>query len=265
MVKTFASTGSEIEQGTAFFYKRDSKWIYLVTNWHILTGRSPLEPKKSRTGAVPVLVQFKLHKRLNSNHFSISQKVEISIDINDEAGEKPIWLEHPDFRHRVDIGVIRIKNDGELSSKAIFEILHEAPDIEPNYVVEPMADAFVIGYPWGYSSGDGVGPLYKRGSVASDPRLNQGELPRFLIDCRTASGMSGAPVLVSRSGIWAPSGKVDSTTVIGTVTNFAGVYSGRLDGNSSNDAISELGIVWKKDALDKVISSGASGTKFSEL
>lgn len=76
-------------------------------------------------------------------------------------------------------------------------------------------------------------------------------------------------MLVSRSGVWAPNGILDDSTVFGTVTNFVGVYSGRLETNMANsaaqDAISELGIVWKKAALDQIVDGGARGTKLSEL
>ncbi|MEP9388214.1 trypsin-like peptidase domain-containing protein [Mesorhizobium sp. KR9-304] len=268
-VETFAPTGTKIDQGTVFFYKRDASWLYLVTNWHVVTGRSPFEPKKSRTGAVPVRLHMLLHKNIGPDTFSVSQKFDFSLSINDEEGESPYWIEHPELKYRIDIAVIRLPNDGKLEKQATFRFLAEDKDIETKYTIEPMADAFVIGYPWGFSSGDGVIPLYKRGSVASDPRLNYGGLPRFLIDCRTAAGMSGAPVLASRHGIWVPNGKFDDSTVIGTVTNFAGVYSGRLEAKhadaAANDAISELGIVWKQSALDRIIEAGVPGTKISEL
>ncbi|TGS15995.1 serine protease [Mesorhizobium sp. M2E.F.Ca.ET.209.01.1.1] len=256
-------------QGTSFFYKRDARWLYLVTNWHVVTGRSPFAPKFSQTGAVPVKLRLRLHRNIGPDSFRLSQKIEHTISINDSEGEKPLWLEHPSHQYKVDIAVIRIPNDDNLTNLATFSFLDEEKDLQTDYQPEPMADAFVLGYPWGLSSGDGVLPLYKRGSVASDPRVDYSQLPRFLIDCRTAGGMSGAPVLVSRSGVWAPNGILDDSTVFGTVTNFVGVYSGRLETNMANsaaqDAISELGIVWKKAALDQIVDGGARGTKLSEL
>lgn len=267
-VEALSVTGSAIGQGTAFFYKRDATCLYLVTAWHVVTDRKPDNPRKLGLGPVPVTLRLRLHKNVGSDQFRLSQKVTFDVPINDSEGENPTWFEHPDFGCKCDVVVLRIPVATALVDVATFAFLDEE-DLQRDLVIEPMQDAFVIGYPWGLNSGDGVMPLYKRGSISSDPRLDYGALPRLLIDCRTSSGMSGAPVLASHSGMWLPSGELDDQTVFGTVTNFVGVYSGRLIGSSDNDRmtqeISELGIVWKKSALDLIVEKGRPGTKFSSL
>lgn len=83
--------------------------------------------------------------------------------------------------------------------------------------------------------------------------------------------MSGSPVLCAHSGLYMTSVKLGDDAVFGTVENFAGVYSGRLimqepDQDAKNaDRISEIGVVWKRTALDEVVEQGAVGTKLREL
>ena len=134
-----------------------------------------------------------------------------------------------------------------------------------------MDDVFVIGYPMGLSGGGSVLPLYKRGSIATEPLVNHNGLPRLLIDCRTDKGMSGSPVVFRRSGPWSPNGKLDDETHFETVENFLGVYAGRLIDPTANgdakesDRISEIGVVWKRSALDALVERGVEGTKLEHF
>jgi len=52
----------------------------------------------------------------------------------------------------------------------------------------------VLGYPEGMI-GPGRSPIWKRGSMASEPKYNWRDKPGFLIDTATRNGMSGAPVV----------------------------------------------------------------------
>jgi hypothetical protein len=70
----------------------------------------------------------------------------------------------------------------------------------------PGMDVFVLGYPRGISGG-GRFPLWKRGSIASEPDVNIDNLPMMYIDTATREGMSRAPVYAQEVGFWAPGGK----------------------------------------------------------
>jgi len=83
--------------------------------------------------------------------------------------------------------------------------------------------------------------------------------------------MSGSPVICAHSGLWLPGGKIAEDSAIGTVETLAGVYSGRLkmqepsEDAKAADRISEIGIVWKKRALDEIVEQGIASTKLREL
>lgn len=263
-VVALAATGAVVNQGSAFFYKRDSDWVYLITNWHIVTGRSPYNAQESKTGAIPTKLAIKLHEKLGGGKVNPYRHIDHEITINDHLGQSPIWLEHPDQRFQIDVVAIRIPLTDEWLAKSEFRCLEEE-DVEERYQPSPMDDVFIIGYPWGLSSGGGVLPIFKRGSIASLPHIPHDRLPRFLIDSRTTSGMSGSPVIAKHDGTWSPNGVFDDESIIGTVFNFVGVYSGRLESKSSDGEISDIGIVWTKSALDQVLAGNVTGTKLSDL
>ena len=97
--------------------------------------------------------------------------------------------------------------------------------------------------------------------------MSFGGLPRLLIDCRTYMGMSGSPVVVAHRGIWSPDGEFSYNTVIGTVENLLGCYSGRLDQRSAtaSEGVSEIGVMWKWQAVEDVVERGVEGTKLAEM
>ena len=193
----------------------------------------------------------------------------MDIRVNSENGNNPIWLEHPEFKEQVDVVGIEIKNEKELEERCTVEIINQIQSFKDTYVPEVMDDVFVIGYPWGISGSRGAIPVYKKGCIATDPIINFDGAPRLLIDCRTAEGMSGSPVIASRSGIWKPPGKPLGDTVFGTINKFLGIYSGRLYDQSKSDEslgeISELGVVWKEKLLMSITSNGIQGTRLDDM
>ena len=172
---------------------------------------------------------------------------------------------------KVDVVTIDVENDFD-RKELLFAPVNEYRHLEPRYEPNVMDDVFVIGFPLGISgsrSQRGAMPVFKRGSIASEPTLDFDNSPCVLIDCRSYSGMSGSPVIASHSGIWTPSGgkNLSDDTVIGTVENFLGVYSGRLRSQNmdAHEGVAEIGIVWKQAALSAIINKGVSGTKLSQM
>ena len=61
-----------------------------------------------------------------------------------------------------------------------------------------------------------------------------------------------------------PEGRMTDDSIIGTITSFLGVYSGRITDNK-NEVISEIGIVWKGPVLGKITEGGVSGTTVKDM
>jgi hypothetical protein len=70
--------------------------------------------------------------------------------------------------------------------------------------------------------------------------------------------MSGSPVIARHSGILLtdPSGGIGSASLIGTMTKFAGIYSGRI---GEDEMGVQLGLVWKPEVLDDIQSENTRG------
>ena len=272
-IEVLSAQGTHLSDATGFFYKITDSKLFLITNWHVVTGRNHIKPSHSKTGAVPCSLRVKLHKRqktLNEQkNIKLSSLMELDIKVNSENGNNPIWLEHPEFKERVDVVGIEIKNEKELEEKCTFNSLNQWKSFNDRYIPQVMDDVFVVGYPWGISGSKGAIPIYKKGCIATDPIINFEGRPRLLIDCRTTEGMSGSPVIVSHSGIWMPDGNLTDNSVFGTIDNFLGIYSGRLYDQSipggSTGEISEIGVVWKKELLASITSKGIQGTRLDDI
>jgi hypothetical protein len=270
-LQVLSPSGAICGIATGFFYRGQANNVYLVTNWHVVTGRHPTNPNFSKYGAVPCTLRCKLHKNIDRNStIDLRQIIQVDVSINTDDGDNPEWLEHHIHRHLVDVVAIKMDNIDDLKSTCTFHMINDYKNFETRFEPSVMDHATVIGYPWGLTGGNAALPLYKRGSIASEPKLNFGNLPRMLIDCRTTQAMSGSPVIVSRSGVWNPDGKLSGNSIIGQVSNFVGIYSGRLFAKDSSELagdeeISEIGIVWKKETVDAVTAAGVPGTTLTQI
>ena len=272
----YCSQGKLLSTATSFFYESTDSQLFLITNWHVVTGRNPLKPSHSKTGSVPCFAKIKVHKKQEKvgviPHIVTSEISELSIPINSADGEDPKWLEHPKHKQTVDVVAIRLGEISEVKRIFALNVVNKWKEYQEDFEPEAMDDVYVIGYPWGLSStaerGGGI-PIYKRGCISSDPVVDFQRLPSVLIDCRTTSAMSGSPVIASRSGIHMPEGKLTSKSVIGTVSKFLGVYSGRLFSDEKitgyGKDISEIGIVWKESVLTSITLKGIPGTSLRNL
>lgn len=271
-----ASSGKIISTATGTWYRRvPESQLYLLTNWHVVTDRSPFDLSMTSTGAVPTLITAHLHANVGPNQINSGAIIELNIPINAEDGMEPVWFEHPELQRRFDVVAIPIRMSPEQLIAVQIRAFGDAGIMDGTPLYEPGVadDVFVLGFPWGFTGGSPALPIYKRGSVASEPFFGQGGLPRFLIDCRTARGMSGSPVIAMRK-VFGDKVGPGAESRFGTATKFAGIYSGRLtidDIGQSRDsaaarieqlsAISEIGIVWQAMAIDELVDHAFEGWK----
>jgi hypothetical protein len=236
------SGNTSLATATGFTWEEQGQ-AYLITNWHVLSGRrpdngQPVDPN----AAVPDRIEVHLHVasyRLAWRNHSIALK---------DADGRPLWLEHPQHGRRVDVAVLPFACPPELRHFPINAVKFD--DIRP----EVTHDVFVLGFPLGITSGGRL-PIWKRGSIASEPDVNLYGLPQLLIDTATREGMSGAPVIAQFTGYYsAVPGVPSMSDWVGSGWSLLGVYSGRYEGRDPLDA--QLGIVWKKAALLEILAGG---------
>jgi hypothetical protein len=244
---------------TGFFWKFGDT-LYLISNWHNFAGRNPLDGKPlSSTAFEATHVRFHLGI-LQSSEGSNQQIWFKPIEMPLYEDGVPLWLEHASERKRVDVAALKIaKIDCELFSLPI-NTFEDFVDFE----AAASDDVFVLGFPLGISFHKYL-PIWKRGSIASEPKMPINGLEMVYIDTATREGMSGAPVFVRQSGLIRPKvilsipqeeKSIQNDDVIGTAFNFLGIYSGRV---GADELGAQLGIVWKRNLIEQVVTGGVRG------
>ncbi|MGU7840101.1 hypothetical protein ACV22V_11595, partial [Burkholderia sp. AW33-5] len=163
---------------------------------------------------------------------------------------------------KIDVAVIPIEPLAENS--AVLAVNDETVNFR-NATVGAGTDAFILGYPHGISGGAHF-PVWKRGSIASEPTANVDRLPKMLVDASTRRGMSGSPVFAHVEGMSFPEG-ADPVADFGEATfgstfQFMGCYSGSI-GREPFEA--QLGIAWKEEAITHIIDSRHVGPRSEDL
>jgi len=250
----FRPTDAVLSSGTGFIYESNGA-NYLITNWHNVTGRSPIDGKcLSETLAVPDMVStlFRL-----KDTAAVCGREHISL-YHDQELLNPAWLVHPQHKGKVDVVAIPLST--EFANKyQLFPI--NRIDFDAKYRTNVADDAFVIGYPFSETPNFQF-PIWKRASVASEPDIDIDQLPKLLVDTATRPGLSGSPVIMQRAGFHGLNGgEMKGDEIIGTIRNFIGVYSGRV---GADETKAQLGVVWKAVVIDEIIAGQVKDTSVTQ-
>ncbi len=126
---------------------------------------------------------------------------------------------------------------------------------EADLAVRIGMDVYILGYPFG-NQPPGF-PVWKRGSIASEPDLTKIGAGYMLVDTASRPGMSGAPVIRRSWGTHLLEGDAISTDST-PQSKFIGVYSGRLRTDDPSDA--QIGMVWPASDIDDIIDAAQLDT-----
>jgi hypothetical protein len=242
-IEQFFNT-TKLGEGTGFIWKYLTRF-YLVTNWHVITCRRfPTRENLLKHGGRP----NQLHVLFNVQMGQFG-KQHHTITIRDEDGN-PQWLVHPG--RNVDIAVLPLPYDGK---NPVFSLnpINGQPD--PDLFVGVGMDCFILGYPFG-ASPPGY-PVWKRGSIASEPDLAPLTTDYILVDTASRPGMSGAPVIIRSWGFHLFNDGSSATDEYAK-SRFIGVYSGRLATQFRDEA--QIGMAWSASLIDEIIIGGRLDT-----
>jgi hypothetical protein len=235
-------TGAGLGSATGFVVERNGQ-RYLITNWHVASGRRPdTGALLSTTAAVPneLLVLHNVVGALGS----WTPKVEPLYTQNGA----PRWREHATHGRAVDVVALELTDIAGIAIHA-----HDPWAAGPGLATGVSSGVNIIGFPFGITGGGGLG-VWVRGWIATEPTTDYNDLPCFLVDSRTRQGQSGSPVIIYEAG--GAVSLADGSTAIfgGPVEQFLGVYSGRINEQS------DLGFVWKASVVRDIVDAGVSGT-----
>jgi Trypsin-like peptidase domain len=234
------ANGSRLGTATGFLVQHDGS-ACLVTNWHVVTGRRPDNGVPlSATGAVPDSLTVWHNAAGFLGRWIAKQMPLLGPD------DDPLWFEHPTHGRRVDAVALSIDQEADVATYP-YDLSNPGPAV----LASPSNPVSIIGFPFGLSS-SGRLAIWTQGTIASEIDFDFEDLPCFLVDSRTRSGQSGAPVLLYRVGSYlGEDGGVNLGS--GEIETFAGVYSGRIN------AESDLGRVWKPSALLDILAAQQRG------
>ncbi|MDZ4307181.1 serine protease [Allopontixanthobacter sp.] len=214
-----------ISHGTGFFWRHGTD-VFLITARHVVTGRDPFtnEPMSNK-GFLPERFRFYPTIEVSPDRWG---RATVRLDF---ATDEPTnWLEDPEFeRLRTDIAALKVTSlSGVLGRK--IKCLNDEPSNFSDIMSSVGFECSIIGFPQA-NVGGLMTPIWRRGTLASEPLLPVDSKPMFLLDASTSPGFSGGPVFRRHIGP-APTIDADGSVEVkldAVVTmSFVGVYAGRL-------------------------------------
>jgi hypothetical protein len=179
--------------GTGFFFKQAEN-LYLTTNWHVVTGVDPTTMMPVNDGPLPEALAFHYKQTADANGNPAPPATAVAIgsfskQISLYQARHAIWYEHS-TRQNVDVVALKL-SQSELGHFANIPV-NEVDQTSELELVAGM-DCFVLGYPEGMV-GPGRTPIWKRGSVASEPKYDWRNKRGFLIDTATRTRFGSRPM-----------------------------------------------------------------------
>ena len=238
-VQQFAN-GQPMKRATAFVWKQGPQH-YLITNWHVVTGRN------ADTGELEAPARPDMLRSLFNVRIGDFGKQPLDIRIRDQDG-RPLWLSYPGRGREIDVVALQLPDDPVVTMYPINSVT------SPPLRIRVGMDVFILGYPFG--ADEPAFPVWKRGSIASEPYLVRQTTGYYLVDTASRPGMSGAPVIL-RS--WTSDYVAGSVRAITDppATNLIGIYSGRL-GAATSEA--QIGRAWHESYIRDIVACNERDT-----
>ena len=190
-----------------------------------------------KTGATPNTVGVR-HTWVDT----LGQWTEVEMSLFDDEGRAQ-WFEHPVHGRMVDVVALEVPQDLPSVATIYAWNLEQAG---PAQLTVPD-DVSIVGFPFGITGGAGFA-IWSRGTVATELDFHHDGLPMFLVDSRTRSGQSGAPVFwYSSHGLIPVKGGWMLNDGTNPPMSLLGLYSGRVNPQS------DLGRVFTLTALREII------------
>jgi trypsin-like peptidase len=224
--------------GTAFIWRADEVH-WLITTWRNVSGRDPKTGQHlSPTAAEPDRLKVLFNARAR-----LGDKLSKYVNVRSDAGA-PLWLVHPTYGQKVDVVAVPLQNYDDVDMYAINTLPSD------DLVIQVGMDVFVLGFPFGIATAGF--PIWKRGSIASEPQLTLPPHQHLLIDTASRPGMSGSPVI---RRTWGNITTATGNTVVGSnATKLIGVYSCLLGVRDHLDT--QMGLTWPASLVPEIISGG---------
>jgi hypothetical protein len=253
-----------ISHGSSFLVTESvrQRCTALITARHNFTGLNHFTGQMLPPGAIPNRVRLWIPSRRELSWMPFE------LPLLGADGHTPIWLDAERYGSIVDVAGLDL-TELRLNEKEYgFPFLgcNGAPRYSDSF--SPGQPVHIVGFPL---TNIGTYPaVWTTGFIASDPYFPVqlpdpiGEIPGFLVSCRTWSGQSGSPVVLPKFGFTIFNGQSWHSLPERSVVNGIGgmymphIYTGRLNPPTPRDepsmvGSSDLGIVWNGDVAYTVL------------
>lgn len=244
--------GERFAHGTGFLWRLQNRRI-LITNWHNVSGQNPFDGTHLNVGGrVPDEIIAHVARRTSGRPMQTIEREPVHVQLYQHFDE-PAWTQHRHF-DTLRVDVVAIELPGETGDyPAVNQFGYD------RLFTGVGSDVLIVGYP--FLDLDGVMlPIWKRGSIASEPLAGWQNKPMFLIDAASRPGMSGSPVFRRVFGpapVLVGEGiemKLDRVVT----TEFVGVYAGHLN---TKQADVTIGFAWYAKLVDEILADPRPGTR----
>lgn len=258
--------GKTMGYGTGFVYRHEgADKQFLLTNFHVLTARDPANPSMLEPGYADSPDEI---------CWSVFTRPKYAVRTGSVSiGRETTWLEHPQRAEGVDIAALALSfpDDAVIVTQA---------DLETDRILSAQIgmEVFIVDYPYGFGVHD-ILPIWKRGTIASEPMSRPDGLDKYYVDTYSHPGMSGSPVFaVARRQMIRLSpeasrvykaherGELSALELIqqidpvelqrgafdGVALNLIGIYGGRVRVAGNKDP--NLGVVYGATSIEEVFS-----------
>ena len=242
LLLTALSGGIPIGIATGFVAQLPNGRPYLVTNRHVVTGRDNETNKcLNESLALPDALRISHNAAVGLGHY-----VDETVPLYDggataDDGVSQSWFEHPNRGPTADVIALPIE---KTAATALYP--YEVRALTER-LIEPGSVVRIVGFPFGEKTGASFA-VWSTGFVATEPEMNHGDWPIFLVDCRARRGQSGSPVIVYTGG-HGPLLHPDERQINVGDIHLLGVYSGRISEES------DLGNVWKSWLIAEILTA----------
>jgi len=255
--------GTTPRQATGFLWRHINK-IFLITNWHNVTGKNIIDGTSMANGWCPETIEmqhFTKPASTSATQPAAIQNLEsiaaptIKIPLYAQFNE-PFWLQHSKT-FEAGIDVVALQVDHLIGNTSSIQCVNDYA--YPRLFQFVGSDIFIVGHPIAkrHNAYPISFPVWKRGSIASELLVPWNMRPAFLVDARTSRGMSGSPVF---SRVFGPAAYGDGTIHTDNilVSEFMGIYSGRI---FDDDNEASIGMVWHRNLIDQILEAPSAGSR----
>lgn len=223
-----------VSVGTGFivlYEKRDKKYLFIVTNKHVVNSAS--------------FGKFFFTQADDSGNPVVGQRFDINITKFDK-----IWFSHPGGMDIAIFPLVPVLQQIEKENKKVYFRsipLSLIPTKEQENKLTALEEIIFIGYPNAIYDTINLLPIIRKGTTATPIFIDYEGKPLFLIDASVFGGSSGSPVFIYNYGSYSTS---EGNVIVGTRIYFVGVVSAVFF-NESNGKIEFLEVPTTQTPLVK--------------